>query len=65
MNDSIRASAQQRLLMVAELLATGLLRTRCKNSASAHRPVDLDNASEERVTVRALKPPRRDRRDVH
>lgn len=54
-----------RLAAVAEILATGLIRLRGGNPTDARRPVDLDSASEKRVTVRALKPPRRDRRDVH
>lgn len=59
------SASQARLVVVAEILATGLIRLRDSNPTDGGRPVDLDNASEERVTVRALNPPQRDRRDVH
>lgn len=59
------SSAHGRLSIVAELLATGLVRLRQRNAMAGHLAVDLDIAAEERVYVPALKPPRRDRRDVH
>ncbi|MBT2746201.1 MULTISPECIES: hypothetical protein [unclassified Lysobacter] len=60
-----RSAAMARLQTVAEILATGLIRMRRAATAAAKGPVDLDNASEERVYVTDLKPPRRDRRDIH
>ena len=59
------STANDRLLIVAELLATGLARLRQRNSMALHLDVDLDNDAEERVYVPTFKPPRRDRRDVH
>ena len=59
------SSARGRLSIVAELLATGLVRLRQHNAMAGHLAADLDNNAEERVYVPAFKPPRRDRRDVH
>lgn len=58
-------TAQERLSIVADIIAEGLIRLRQRDARANHRAMDLDNASEERVYVPAFKPPRRDRRDVH
>lgn len=53
------STAHNRLLIVAELLATGLMRLRQRNSIALHLAVDLDNEAEERVYVPTFKPPLR------
>lgn len=64
-NPNTAATAHERLWMVADIIAVGLIRLRQRDARSRPHAMDLDNASEERVYVPAFKPPRRSRRDVH